>query len=548
MLEKPVLTVGEVLKRPLFKDARVQAGQHGLSRPIRWVHILETAENAYFLKGGELVLSTGAGFDQKRDHHLLFLEEVIRRRAAGLCIELGHSLPGIPPAMAALADGQGFPLIVFTSPVHFVDITMDLHEHLINLHNTALRQLEEYSRSLQKLTLETQSLPRTLLHFQSMAQSQVFLYSLDQPSFYAPQMPQARQQEVRKKLSDFLASQKALPRAPGLLPLSPGRQILYQPILAMGNVLAYLCLITREQKGEEFLYLTLDYTANAIAQILLRSMFAREQAHSSESRLMEDILWKGADSSGRLQEALGLPGGSPACWAVLMEARREEEAPAREETGATFHDLLAVFRSLLNRRGFRPLMYSRGSRLYLLLLDRGDTARQDGRDKVAAALEAMEGSLREALGAGASVLMGVSRSPADYGAIRRAFAEAEQVLALGSGAAGPFFSDLGIERLFHSALNPAALKSFAADYLGPLLDYDQRHGTSLVQTLRVYLEKNLNKQETAAGLYIHRQTLYHRLGKIAAVLGEKYLENRLALEMAFHIRDYLEQPGLAGGR
>ncbi len=543
MRTKPLLTIGEVIKRPLFAHSQVVAGNRGLSRTIRWVHVLEAAENASFLKGGELILSTGVGFGEKTQKHLFYLEEVIRRKAAGLCIELGQYIPRIPVDMIELANHHGFPLIVFDKPVHFVDITMDLHEHIINLHNKALRQLEDYSRDLQKLTLKTHSLPRILLHFQGMTHSQAFLYSLDNPSLCAPNMPQTVQREMSNFLRTSLLSIKTSPDTHGFLTISQNKQILYQPIVAMGNVLAYLCVIAYSRQRDELLNLTLDYTATAIAQILLRTMFARERAYGNENRLLEDILQGKAAGAAQLQETLGLSAstqGKP-CWAVILRAQRGESTPPLEEGDSPFHDMLVIFRAICNRRGFRPLLYSKGSHLYLLLL--GSHAEAGQRQNIKETLDEIEKSCRQVFGSAIALVMGASTVSLDQNHnIRHAFMEAEQVLALGAGSDSPFFSDLGVYRLLLQHKDSKALSSFVEDYLGGLLEHDSQHGTKLLQTLQTYLESGLNKQEAADRLFIHRQTLYHRLGKIETIIGDDYLkpQKRLSLEMALQIHCWLK--------
>ena len=54
-------TVAEVLALdPVRSGApRVLAGAERLSAPVRWVHVIELAQAAHLLRGGELVLSTG---------------------------------------------------------------------------------------------------------------------------------------------------------------------------------------------------------------------------------------------------------------------------------------------------------------------------------------------------------------------------------------------------------------------------------------------------------------------------------------------------------
>ena len=40
-------------------EVRVVAGEAGLDRPVRWVHISELADPTPWLSGGELLLTTG---------------------------------------------------------------------------------------------------------------------------------------------------------------------------------------------------------------------------------------------------------------------------------------------------------------------------------------------------------------------------------------------------------------------------------------------------------------------------------------------------------
>ena len=71
------------------------------------------------------------------------------------------------------------------------------------------------------------------------------------------------------------------------------------------------------------------------------------------------------------------------------------------------------------------------------------------------------------------------------------------------------------------------------EYIQPVIDYDRKHSSKLVETLKVYLHTNGQKKDTAERLFIVRQTLYHRLEKIEQLLGPDFMqtEKRLALEL-----------------
>jgi hypothetical protein len=80
------------------------------------------------------------------------------------------------------------------------------------------------------------------------------------------------------------------------------------------------------------------------------------------------------------------------------------------------------------------------------------------------------------------------------------------------------------------------LDRFIADSIGPLLDYDARRGTNLVDTLSAYYDHQANVAATARALYVHVNTLLKRLDRAGSVLDfdwrhEYDLELQLGLRL-----------------
>jgi len=73
--------------------------------------------------------------------------------------------------------------------------------------------------------------------------------------------------------------------------------------------------------------------------------------------------------------------------------------------------------------------------------------------------------------------------------------------------------------------------------------YDKKYGTNLRETLYAYLTNDCNTVKTAKQLYIHRNTLYHKLSKIEELIGQKIedplLKERLLFSM--HVVEYQEK-------
>jgi purine catabolism regulator len=78
---------------------------------------------------------------------------------------------------------------------------------------------------------------------------------------------------------------------------------------------------------------------------------------------------------------------------------------------------------------------------------------------------------------------------------------------------------LSVERLLFRGTDPALLREFVLEQLGPLLDVDQARHSHLVRTLEAYLANGQRKAPTARELHLRRQSLYQRLTRIETLLG-----------------------------
>ena len=67
--------------------------------------------------------------------------------------------------------------------------------------------------------------------------------------------------------------------------------------------------------------------------------------------------------------------------------------------------------------------------------------------------------------------------------------------------------------------NPEALHSFLELTIGPVVDYDARHGTDLLTTLRTFVRHEASPTKTARALNYHTNTILQRLDRLKALLG-----------------------------
>src|SRR3712207_1002013 len=101
-----MLTVRDMVE---VTGVRVVAGQSGLDRPVRWVHISELSDPTPWLNGGELLLTTGMTVNGDGGE---YIERIAGHGLAGLGVGVDvGGLDAVTPEMAATADRLGFPIL-----------------------------------------------------------------------------------------------------------------------------------------------------------------------------------------------------------------------------------------------------------------------------------------------------------------------------------------------------------------------------------------------------------------------------------------------------
>ena len=81
------------------------------------------------------------------------------------------------------------------------------------------------------------------------------------------------------------------------------------------------------------------------------------------------------------------------------------------------------------------------------------------------------------------------------------------------------FDDLGMERILYSVEDEALLLEMGKNKLEPLMEYDKKHNADFLQTLTCYLKNNGSVKAVADELFIHKNTIVYRMGKIKELLG-----------------------------
>jgi len=123
--------------------------------------------------------------------------------------------------------------------------------------------------------------------------------------------------------------------------------------------------------------------------------------------------------------------------------------------------------------------------------------------------------------------------PALYAVLRRALPVLGRIGIHGKIVAQ---NEMALYAVLFETHDQASLQEFVGASIGPVLAYDRKRGTALMQTLLGYLDNNQNARATAAVLGIHVNTVRQRLATLEELLGywghaERALEIHVAARL-----------------
>jgi hypothetical protein len=145
-----------------------------------------------------------------------------------------------------------------------------------------------------------------------------------------------------------------------------------------------------------------------------------------------------------------------------------------------------------------------------------------------------------AMGAG-RLLAGVS-VPTGTDALAGALRQARRARELARTRPGPVQVVSDAEVTSHTALLAGVpddvRRAFAARILDPIIDYDARNGSGLLETLEVYLDSSGSWSRVADQLHLHVNTVRYRIGRVEELTGRDMgrFEDRVDIFLALRSR------------
>lgn len=127
-------------------------GKNGIDRIMNWVYVSEDSSTTSFLRGGELVITTGMEKGNSKEWLYDFITKLIHQNTCGLILNIGRylSLDDITPKIYTLCETYAYPLFTMPWKIHIYDITRNYYERIFKDTRTSDMLTEAFWNLLQQ--------------------------------------------------------------------------------------------------------------------------------------------------------------------------------------------------------------------------------------------------------------------------------------------------------------------------------------------------------------------------------------------------------------
>jgi purine catabolism regulator len=544
-----MITVQDILDIPGL-NLKLLAGSKAVGNPVRWVHIAEVRDPAKWLKGGELLLSTGMGIGHSAEDQVAFLQNVIDANLAGLGFGTGFSYKKVPQAIIDMAQEQDFPVFEVPYSVPFIAITEAVSSKIVNEQYALLQRSLAVHEKLTKIVLEERGLDSIITTLSTLVGCSAVLFDFHGlvlcEASYRRQLTSEMIAGLWRQISERRANRQSF--SIGL----DGNPITVQvyPIVASHRIGAFLAVVKDTGEFSDYDRIILHHVVTVTALELVKKKAVAETEKRLAGDFFDELIASDLyeEEIARRLAFFGLDPESQHMIALVdidefkafTSGNGEREETVIQDVKERLHWAVDEF---LARREVLFISASRSDSV-VVLVQLGGVRATDVIGLAADLQRAVDAMLPEI-----TVSIGLGRPHKSLVDLRQSYYEALYAIRIrklkGNRAVIASFDDLGSYGLLLGLQDTLSLEVFYDSVLGKLHEYDEQNSSDLVKSLACFLEANGHWGEASERLYVHRHTLRYRMKRVEEITGRDLSssQDRMEFWLALKAKELIDQSG-----
>jgi purine catabolism regulator len=541
-----MITVQDILDIPGL-NLKLLAGGKAVGNPVRWVHIAEVRDPVQWLKGGELLLTTGMGIGHSAEDQVAFLQSLVDANLAGLGFGTGFSYKKVPQAMIEMAQAQDFPVFEVPYSVPFIAITEAVSSKIVNEQYALLQRSLAVHEKLTKIVLEERGLDSIISTLSTLVGCSAVLFDFHGlvlcEASYRRQLTSETIAGLWRQISERRANRQNFSIG---LDGNPSTVQVY-PIVASHRIGAFLSVVKDTGEFSDYDRIILHHVVTVTALELVKKKAVAETEKRLAGDFFDELIASDLyeEEIARRLAFFGLdPEGQHLIALVDIDEFKaftgdgDREETVIQDVKERLHWAVDEF---LARRDVLFISASRSDSV-VVLVQLADM-NPGGVIELAADLQRAVDSMLPEI----TVSIGLGRPHRSLVDLRQSYYEALYAIRIrklkGNRSVIASFDDLGSYGLLLGLQDTLSLEVFYDSVLGKLQEYDEQNSSDLVRSLACFLEANGHWGEAAERLYVHRHTLRYRMKRVEEITGRDLgsSQDRMEFWLALKAKELIDQ-------
>lgn len=524
------MTLEWLINNAELNNLKCVAGKKNLKNPLLSVNILDNPDVIRWIKKDELVLTTGYLFKDDPEAQINIVRELKETGCCALGIKIKRFFQTIPKIMIEEAEKIGLTLIEIPFYYSFSEISRLVYN---KIYSSELNDdLLQYSiiNKLSSAFFENQGLDIMINELSHFIGKSILITDCDYNVFSAAftldyrhlinsiDLPKISPTETASYISHTEASNTAYSN------LKVNDEIFRFFILMLPNFSGMVCVLIDNSDISSYHKLLLEKAKHIIALELTRSDKVKEFSNSYHNFFFDFLVSENTKNEKDILEICNLYDfdykKKRVCVSFVLESCESDQH--RNKIITTLQQ--SISNSFLDHQGLFLCASNNILSVFLFFkVEQNNIVIVNNTYNIISDLYTKLGAIISC-----NINIGISRCHSGLNSIRTTFKDTLNAINLNKNQNNnEHISCYADKHEYHllSTLPEAYLQKLCDDTISPLIEFDKNNNGNLIDTLKIYYLSKFNSTDTAKKLFLHRNTLIHRLDKIKELLHNDFTDS-----------------------
>lgn len=508
-----LITVNEVLKLEGFKDSIIVAGKEGLSNVVNNATLMEVPDIFHYVDENSLLITTLYPIYDNENATKDLIPKLAELKLAGICIKPIRYIDEIPLEMIKQANKLNFPIIELPESANLSNLVMQILDLSLNKHIDILNFRNYVHEHLMSLFLKGEDINSLVNNLAKIVKFPIIL--LDNNLNIICMSNDLIEEEV-----SIVSSYNIYDKDDFIIRIKDNdhyeKSYIKYSINAGKTKFGYIVLLKGDVESQS-LIVAVEQASLLIASVFYKNYAVLEKEKTFQDSFIRDIL-QGKISSNldtiSKAKAFGWNIEFPQVLIVikiLIDNEKKKKEIYEYVLDSRMIEKILKEKMGIDRNRFKSIYLDDSLVLFI------NTVSIDKYNIKESIIE-VGNLIIEKLKKNIKVGIGISNIVNDINGFSLAYKEAHNSLDVGSILNDDSFishyDDYKIFNVIKEVKDNEVLIKYVEDKLGKIIKYDKSTDMNLMRTLRVLIEENFNAKKASKKLFIHYNTLRHRIERL----------------------------------